>query len=257
MISYANDDIVPIRIRTRRTLAGNGEFEIASTVCCGRRAAEVPLETCVACEHCNALISTRSGREAHVLCHDSQRAREAVVHLPATLSRATQRTAQSLADCTPLSAIMTTEVLCVRADVSVEAVTALLLERAISGIPVVDDRGKPLGVISKTDLVRESAENEGLGELGPPTGNQREIASRLGGGFHATHVARATVSDVMAGITFALPESATIAQAAALMAYEGVHRLPVTCSDGKVVGIVSSLDILRWLTRQGRCSVRE
>ena len=48
-------------------------------------------------------------------------------------------------------------------------------------------------------------------------------------------------------IAFTLPESASIAHAAALMAYENVHRIPVVASDGSVVGIIAALDILRWL----------
>jgi len=57
-------------------------------------------------------------------------------------------------------------------------------------------------------------------------------------------------------MTFALPEDATLSQASALMAYEGIHRLPVTCAEGKVVGIVSTLDILRWLAEQDGYLVR-
>jgi CBS domain-containing protein len=51
----------------------------------------------------------------------------------------------------------------------------------------------------------------------------------------------------MTPVTFVLPENASIAQAAALMAYEGVHRIPVVSCSGDIVGLVSSLDVLRWL----------
>src|SRR4029079_18434500 len=62
---------------------------------------------------------------------------------------------QSIADRTPVSAIMTTDVICVQPDVSIESVTRLLLERGISGVPVVDADGVPVGLVSKTDLLRE------------------------------------------------------------------------------------------------------
>ncbi len=52
-------------------------------------------------------------------------------------------------------------------------------------------------------------------------------------------------------LVFSLPEHASLAQAAALMALEGVHRIPVVAADGKVVGIVSSLDLMRWMARRG------
>ncbi len=48
---------------------------------------------------------------------------------------------------------------------------------------------------------------------------------------------------------FTLPASATLSRAAALMAFEGIHRVPVVSTDGRVVGIVSSLDVARWLAR--------
>lgn len=51
-------------------------------------------------------------------------------------------------------------------------------------------------------------------------------------------------------MVFTLPESASLSKAAALMAFEGVHRLPILSNDGKVVGILSALDVLRWLAKQ-------
>ena len=46
---------------------------------------------------------------------------------------------------------------------------------------------------------------------------------------------------------FTLPEAATVSQAAAIMAYERIHRVPVVTTDGSVVGIVCALDIVAWL----------
>ena len=55
------------------------------------------------------------------------------------------------------------------------------------------------------------------------------------------------IADIMMPVVFALPENATVAKASSLMVFEGVHRIPVVSSDGQVVGILSSLDILGWL----------
>ena len=38
--------------------------------------------------------------------------------------------------------------------------------------------------------------------------------------------------------------------AAALMAYENIHRVPVVAADGAVIGIVSAMDIVRWVAEQ-------
>jgi CBS domain-containing protein len=111
---------------------------------------------------------------------------------------------------------MTADVWCVGEDLDSEIATQLLLDRNIGGAPVVDSVGRPVGVISRTDLLRE-----------------RNRSSR--------------VREIMTPMVFALPERATVAQAAALMAFERVHRLPVVSEDGRVVGVVSSIDLVAWL----------
>jgi CBS domain-containing protein len=54
----------------------------------------------------------------------------------------------------------------------------------------------------------------------------------------------------MTPVVFAVPENAPIEKAAALMAFEGVHRVPVVSSAGQIVGILSSLDIISWLAER-------
>lgn len=176
------------------------------------------VDRCLACVHANALISTPNGA-AYLYCHDPEGAEADVVHLPARVVPLYGAPSQSLADRTPVSVIMTCDVACVRPDVGIAALTLLLIERGIDGTPVVDASGLPLGVVSKTDLVREGGTN-------------------------------LTVSDIMTSLTFALPEAATISQAAALMAYEHIHRVPITGSDGTVIGIATALDVLRWMAKQ-------
>ena len=55
--------------------------------------------------------------------------------------------------------VMTRSVVSVRADTGMDSVAELMLDRAISGVPVVDKAGRLLGMVSKTDVVRESAES--------------------------------------------------------------------------------------------------
>jgi CBS-domain-containing membrane protein len=107
-----------------------------------------------------------------------------------------------------------------------------------------------MGVVGKTDLVREFNETSG-GELSE---SARFIVHGyevdLGPGYHLEAVRERTVRDIMMPLSFTLPESAPIARAAALMAYEGVHRVVVISPAGNVVGILSSLDVLGWLARE-------
>lgn len=115
----------------------------------------------------------------------------------------------------PLGALMTRVAVCVKADTHLEAIRRLFLEQGIGGVAVVDDQGRPLGIVSKTDLIDR----------------------------HHGALAR----DAMMPFVLALPETAEVPQAAALMASEGIHRLAVTAVDGAFIGMVTSLDVMRWL----------
>jgi CBS domain-containing protein len=54
----------------------------------------------------------------------------------------------------------------------------------------------------------------------------------------------------MMPVVFAIADDTTIAAAAALMAGEGIHRLPVLDGTGAVVGILSTLDVVRWVAER-------
>jgi CBS domain-containing protein len=114
---------------------------------------------------------------------------------------------------------------CVHKDVSVQALAALLIEGGFSGVSVVDEGGKPIGAVSQADLVRHHCEESGRASREPPS----------------------TVADIMTDVSFTLNEGASVSQAAALMALEGILGISVVDRKGQVVGILSSLDVLYWL----------
>ncbi len=115
-----------------------------------------------------------------------------------------------------IETLMSSKVVCVAKTASADELRTLFLAEGISGAPVVDDGGQPVGVVSKTDLVRD------------PHG---------------------TAGNLMTPLVFWLPKTANVAQAAAMMAYEGVHRILVMDEAGLLVGLLSASDILRWLAR--------
>lgn len=133
------------------------------------------------------------------------------------------RPAPRRADLTAVSEIMSRDVISVGPDLPISALEELFLAKGIGGVPVVDASGTPRGVVSKTDLLRWRGEPNDAG---------------------------ATVEGIMMPTTFFLLESEPIAKASGMMAYEGVHRLPVLDRDNRVVGMVSALDVMRWLARE-------
>lgn len=118
---------------------------------------------------------------------------------------------------------MAKDLVTVRAELGIDELEALLLAKGISGAPVIDDDGKPIGIVSKTDL---------LGRKSP------QWSDRL------------KVRDIMMHTVFAVSGNESIAKAAGLMAFEGVHRVAVVDRSGTVTGVVSPLDIMRWLARE-------
>ncbi len=242
MSAMRDDDIGRLAVRVRRTEQGDGESVLDLSVFCPLRGHSMSLDDCSGCERCEGLTLEAGGGQAFLRCHCRPTPQEG-----GNVERRAREGGLASASQTLISEVMTADVLCVSPDLAVEALTTMFLERNISGAPVVDDSGRPVGVVSKTDLVREQW------DAGQDQETERLMIRRqgyeveLGPGFHAERIARATVGEIMMPIAFTLPETASVSRAAALMALEGVHRLPVVSEEGKVVGILSAMDILRWL----------
>lgn len=144
----------------------------------------------------------------------------------------------------PLSTVkdvMTTEVYAVGRETSVETAKRLLTSHHITGAPVVDPDGKPVGVVTLSDLAdpdRPKSEQTGYPLYYYVSGGHPR---QVGGDFR---LASGLVSDVMSPFVLSITASASLEKAARLMVNEGVHRLLVL-ADTKLAGIVSSIDLLR------------
>lgn len=207
-----------ILIRTRETIDAAGAVSTVASVHCPREEGVKHLTECMECAQFARLGHVDA---EHVLvCKHKGRARP-----DAPWEQSTEPGCAIAANEIPLSAVMRTGVVCVTPDMPTQAVLALMLERGFGGVPVVDADGRPIGVVSKTDLLRQYAADEEAEKQGesPP---------------------ERSVGESMTPLTIALPPSASVAQASALMASQGLHRLPVVSGSGEVVGIISPLDIL-------------
>jgi CBS domain-containing protein len=197
-------------VRSRETIEPGGTSRAVSTVHCPKRDAAVTVKECLLCPSCLQLVMSEQGQLVICELDRSETAASSPPH------RRARRPSES--DRTPLSAIMSGNTVCVGPDLPIRELVTLLVDRGFSGVPVVRSDGKPIGVVSRTDLLDDH--RDGL------------------------------VRDIMMPIAFTLPESASLSHAAALMAYENIHRVPVIAADGSVVGIVSSMDIVRWVAEQ-------
>jgi CBS domain-containing protein len=141
--------------------------------------------------------------------------------------------------------LMTPNPLSIRDEVSVREAIAFLIDRGISGAPVIDEAGRPIGVLSQTDILihdRQTVEHVAPEhETGAPL-------RRLWKGFQIEKVDATPVRDLMTPAVFSValgsPATAVIEQLCEL----NVHRLFVVDDNGVLVGVITALDVLRHLS---------
>jgi CBS domain-containing protein len=125
-------------------------------------------------------------------------------------------------------------------EMTLKQVAELMLERRVSGVPVVDGDGRVVGVISEADVVR--AETGG-------TGGQGMIArARAVADAAALSIPR-TAGEAMSSPVVTITPDEPVMEAAHRIAERGVNRLPVVDGDGRLVGIVARADVLRAFAR--------
>lgn len=145
------------------------------------------------------------------------------------------------------SDLMTRDVAVVHPETSLREAVALMARRRISGMPVVDDSGAVIGMISEGDLVRW---HEGYSE------RQARWLDMLADGFALAPAflenirsEKNRVRMVMSHGVTSVSEEMPAREIASLMHAKGIKRVPVL-RDGKLVGIVARSDLVRALARK-------
>ncbi len=134
---------------------------------------------------------------------------------------------------------MTTSVVAVRKDASFKEMAAMLRSRRISAFPVLDDAGRVIGVVSEGDLlVKEAVQADGTSVFA--------ALRHLKEDDKATGV---TAGDLMTGPAVTIGPDAPVEEAARVMYDRRVKRLPVVNAAGRLLGIVSRVDVLAVFSR--------
>jgi CBS domain-containing protein len=128
--------------------------------------------------------------------------------------------------------VMTTEVVAVRRETTFKEVAAVLRRYRVSALPVVDDAGRVLGVVSEADLLAKVA----LADPGPVAELVHHKDVRKAEGLSA--------GDLMTSPPVTAAPDDPVEQAARMMHFMRVKRLPVVNSGGQLVGIISRADVL-------------
>jgi CBS domain-containing protein len=146
--------------------------------------------------------------------------------------------------------LMTRPVHALSASASIPEAAELLLAWRVSGAPVIDRHGRPIGVFSLKDLARHVRDRAGgaIPDFEPTLERRAPPRSR----WPWELLEGAVVSDLMTyGMITAFPES-PLKDVIHSMITLGIHRVIVMGEDGKMQGILTSMDVLRWLEDQFR-----
>ena len=119
--------------------------------------------------------------------------------------------------------VMTTNVVSVTAEESVDEAARLLQFHDISGLPVCQS-GRVIGVVSEADLIGKSG---------------------------------ATVGDVMTSPAVTVAESTGLEQVAEQLTQQRIRRVPVVNAEGQLMGVVSRRDVLRWAASRVPSTTRQ
>ncbi|TMA38471.1 MAG: CBS domain-containing protein [Deltaproteobacteria bacterium] len=169
-----------------------------------------------------------------------------MVRQTGTLARAKNGPQPATPATTHVSRIMSHDVITVRSGTSVDVVAEVMLSRGLSRVPVLDASDHLIGIVSKTDLVAQAHdEGDTLQETSEPSARDKQLHDLRG--FHV-HSEGAVVDDVMSQQVIAIDETATVQRAAQMMVGSRVHGLPVVTAGGRLVGFVSTMDVLAWLS---------
>ena len=146
--------------------------------------------------------------------------------------------------------VMTTNVITVSPDTSVQEVAKILSERSISGVPVVDAQNRLVGIVSEGDLLHRV-------ETGTERRKEERAGRRRSWWLDAIvsdrELARdyvrshgRTVRDIMTRDVVSVSDTTELADIATLLETKRIKRVPVV-RDGKLVGIVSRANLVRAL----------
>jgi|DewCreStandDraft_5_1066085.scaffolds.fasta_scaffold00164_57 CBS domain-containing protein len=143
---------------------------------------------------------------------------------------------------------MTRPVITVRPDTRVGEIARLMVEHAISGIPVVDDAGRVVGIVTESDLIVRHARLHFpvylpiLGEV-IPIGNLRRLNAEL------RRALGTTAADVMTSPVRTVDVDTPLEEVVTLLVDHRIGRVPVL-EQGRLAGIITRADIVRLIARE-------
>ncbi|MFF4710466.1 CBS domain-containing protein [Streptomyces eurythermus] len=134
--------------------------------------------------------------------------------------------------------VMSRRVVALREGAAFKDIVRTMQEWRVSALPVLDDDGRVVGVVSEADLLPKEEYS------GAPGGRARGVP-----GADAVKADALTAAELMTSPAVTVVSGASLARAARIMAHRRIKRLPVVGPDGTLEGIVSRSDLLKVFLR--------
>lgn len=139
---------------------------------------------------------------------------------------------------------MTREVITVSKSTSVKDLARILVANNISGVPVIDENGVLVGIVTESDLIFQNKKLQippvitildSFLFLHTPEKMEKEMMK----------IAGASVSDIYTSEVITISPETPLDEIATMMTDKKIHTLPVVTGNRKMVGIVGKKDLLR------------
>ena len=142
--------------------------------------------------------------------------------------------------------MMTTDVKSIGPDCTIKEAAAILNEFNISGLPVVNEDKKVIGIVSSSDIVKFSGQMHivtlvGAGGWVSPYADVTAM-STLSQGFEL--LGKKLVKEIMTKRVVTVGEDASVEEVAKLLAKKKINRMPVVDAKGGLVGIITRRDLI-------------
>jgi CBS-domain-containing membrane protein len=135
--------------------------------------------------------------------------------------------------------VMVTEVVFVTRKTPLDQVAAVMARHGISGVPVIEEGERVVGVISEKDFLTRMGEQDTETFMGV-------VAECLKGlGCVAVSIRGQNAEDIMTSPAVTVNEETSIREIANLLTEKNINRVPVINRKGRLVGIISRADIVR------------
>jgi CBS domain-containing protein len=134
--------------------------------------------------------------------------------------------------------LMTKNVITISPEASLKEAGELFKEKRVSGLPVMDEAGKVVGIVTITDMMRILSQIYALKE------SEKAHEDIKLSGMYEEEKAKAKVKNIMSKSVTVLGEESPIEEVMRLMFNDNIHTIPITNSQGKLVGVIGRRDMV-------------